>query len=60
MSSIIKVNLIEIMTSEYNTETFRALKNNYNRHHGECRTRRLVLEACDRMEAEGQFQELSL
>jgi hypothetical protein len=46
--------------TDYPTETFRVLKNNDNRHHGEYRTRRLVLEAWDCMEAEGEFTSLEL
>ena len=45
---------------DYPSETFRVLKNNEIRNHGEYRTRRLVLEAWDRMEAEGGFTKLDL
>jgi len=35
--------------------TLRVLKEKEIRHHGEYRTRRLVLSAWDRMEADGEF-----
>lgn len=38
------------MTTDYPSKTFRVLKEKEIRHHGEYRTRRLVLEAWDRME----------
>jgi hypothetical protein len=41
----------DLMGPEYPSETFRVLKNNETRTYGEYRTRRLVLEAWDRMEA---------
>lgn len=41
----------DVMGSDYPTETFRVLKNNEERFFGEYRTRRLVLEAWDRLEA---------
>lgn len=44
----------------YPSETFRVLKEKEIRQHGEYRTRRLVLEAWDRMEADGTFAELGL
>lgn len=37
----------DIMGADYPSETFRVLKNNETREHGEYRTRRLVLEAWD-------------
>jgi hypothetical protein len=37
------------------SETFRVLKEKEIRHHGEYRTRRFVLAAWDRMEADGEF-----
>lgn len=43
----------EVMGSDYPSETFRVLKNNEVKRYGEYRTRRLVLEAWDRMEAIG-------
>jgi hypothetical protein len=39
----------DVMGSDYPSETFRVLKNNEMRQFGEYRTRRLVLEAWDRM-----------
>src|SRR5690606_26269167 len=44
----------------YPSETFRVLKEKEIRQHGEYRTRRLVLEAWDRMEADGTFDALGL
>jgi len=41
----------DIMGPDYPSETFRVLKNNEIRKYGEYRTRRVVLEAWDRMEA---------
>src|SRR5262249_9700835 len=41
----------EAMGEDYPSETFRVLKNNETRRYGEFRTRRLVLEAWDRLEA---------
>jgi hypothetical protein len=40
----------DVMGPDYPSETFRVLKNNETRQYGEYRTRRLVLEAWDRME----------
>lgn len=45
---------------EYPSETFRVLKEKEIRRHGEYRTQRLVLEAWDRLEADGTFENLSL
>lgn len=45
---------------DYPSETFRVLKEKEIRQYGEYRTRRLVLEAWDRMEAEGTFVALGL
>ncbi|WP_051295409.1 Eco57I restriction-modification methylase domain-containing protein [Azonexus hydrophilus] len=42
----------DVMGEDYPSETFRVLKNNEMREFGEYRTRRLVLEAWDRLEAE--------
>ncbi|WP_337882175.1 Eco57I restriction-modification methylase domain-containing protein [Chromobacterium haemolyticum] len=42
----------DIMGEDYPSETFRVLKNNEMREFGEYRTRRLVLEAWDRLAAE--------
>lgn len=38
---------VDVMGADYPSETFRVLKNNETRVHGEYRTRRLVLEAWD-------------
>jgi hypothetical protein len=45
---------------DYPSETFRVLKEKEIRQHGEYRTRRLVLEAWDRMEWDGTFVRLGL
>lgn len=50
----------DVMGPDYPSETFRVLKEKENRNFGEYRTRRLVLEAWDRMEADGTFTELGL
>ena len=50
----------DVMGEDYPSETFRVLKEKEIRQHGEYRTRRLVLEAWDRMEADGTFAELGL
>ena len=42
------------------SETFRVLKEKEIRHHGEYRTRRLVLAAWDRMEANGEFAAMGM
>jgi hypothetical protein len=41
----------DVMGEDYPSETFRVLKNNEMRKYGEYRTRRLVLEAWDRLES---------
>ena len=41
-------------------ENFRVLKEKEIRHHGEYRTRRLVLAAWDRMEADGEFSAMGM
>jgi hypothetical protein len=41
----------DVMGEDYPSETFRVLKNNEMKKFGEYRTRRLVLEAWNRMEA---------
>lgn len=41
----------DVMGEDYPSETFRGLKNNEMKRFGEYRTRRLVLEAWDRLEA---------
>lgn len=45
----------DVKGPDYPSETFRVLKEKEIRHHGEYRTRRLVLSAWDRMEANGEF-----
>jgi hypothetical protein len=45
---------------DYPSETFRVLKEKETRQFGEYRTRRLVLEAWDRMETDGTFADLGL
>jgi hypothetical protein len=45
----------EVMGADYPSETFRVLKENEIRAHGEYRTRRLVLEAWDRFAEDGTF-----
>lgn len=42
------------------SETFRVLKEKEIRLHGEYRTRRLVLEAWDRMETNGEFTAMGM
>lgn len=44
----------------YPSETFRVLKEKEIRHHGEYRTRRRVLSAWDRMEADGAFAAMGM
>ena len=44
----------------YPSETFRVLRKNEIRHQGEYRTARLVLEAWDRMEANGDFKAMAM
>ncbi|PWB84673.1 MAG: restriction endonuclease, partial [Methylocystaceae bacterium] len=48
----------DVKGSDYPSETFRVLKEKEIRQFGEYRTRRLVLEAWDRMEADGTFVNL--
>lgn len=50
----------DVKGPDYPSETFRVLKEKEIRHHGEYRTRRLVLEAWDRMETDGTFTTLEL
>ena len=45
----------DVKGADYPSETFRVLKEKETRQYGEYRTRRLVLEAWDRMEANGEF-----
>jgi hypothetical protein len=46
------LNPADVMGPDYPSETFRVLKQNEERQYGEYRTKRLVLEAWDRLEAE--------
>lgn len=50
----------DVKGPDYPSETFRVLKEKEIRQFGEYRTRRLVLEAWDRMEADGTFVNLGL
>ena len=50
----------DVKGPDYPSETFRVLKEKEIRHHGEYRTRRLVLAAWDRMEANGEFSALGM
>ncbi|MBY5603918.1 N-6 DNA methylase [Rhizobium leguminosarum] len=50
----------DVKGADYPSETFRVLKEREIRQHGEYRTRRLVLEAWDRMEREGTFAALGM
>ena len=50
----------DVMGEDYPSETFRVLKKNEIDQHGEYRTRRLVLEAWDRMEQDGTFAALGM
>lgn len=50
----------DVRGPDYPSETFRVLKEKEIRQFGEYRTRRLVLEAWDRMEADGTFVNLGL
>jgi len=50
----------DVKGPDYPSETFRVLKEKEIRQHGEYRTRRLVLQAWDRMEKEGAFSKLGL
>jgi hypothetical protein len=45
---------------DYPSETFRVLKQNEIRKHGEYRTARLVLAAWDRFAADGTFAEMGM
>ncbi len=51
---------IDVKGPDYPSETFRVLKEKEFRQFGEYRTRRHVLEAWDRMEADGTFASLGL
>ncbi|MDD7910595.1 N-6 DNA methylase [Pseudovibrio exalbescens] len=50
----------DVKGPDYPSETFRVLKEKEIRQHGEYRTRRLVLAAWDRMEANGEFTEMGM
>jgi hypothetical protein len=50
----------DVKGPDYPSETFRVLKEREIRHHGEYRTRRLVLAAWDRMEADGEFAAMGM
>lgn len=50
----------EVKGPDYPSETFRVLKEKEKRQYGEYRTRRLVLAAWDRMEADGEFAAMGI
>jgi hypothetical protein len=50
----------DVKGPDYPSETFRVLKEREIRQHGEYRTRRLVLAAWDRMEANGEFKAMGM
>ena len=50
----------DVRCPDYPSETFRVLKKKEIRQHGEYRTRRLVLAAWDRMEANGEFTAMGM
>jgi hypothetical protein len=50
----------DVKGPDYPSETFRVLKNKEVAKHGEYRTRRLVLAAWERMEANGEFTAMGL
>lgn len=50
----------DVKGPDYPSETFRVLKEKEIRQHGEYRTRRLVLAAWDRMEANGEFAAMGM
>jgi hypothetical protein len=50
----------DVKGPDYPSETFRVLKEKEIRHHGEYRTRRLVLASWDRMEADGEFAAMGM
>ena len=50
----------DVKGPDYPSETFRVLKEKEIRNHGEYRTRRLVLAAWDRMEANGEFTAMGM
>jgi hypothetical protein len=50
----------DVKGPDYPSETFRVLKEKEIRHFGEYRTRRLVLDAWNRMEANGEFKAMGM
>lgn len=50
----------DVMGPDYPSETFRVLKKNEIAKFGEYRTARLVLQAWDDMEANGEFKAMDL
>jgi hypothetical protein len=50
----------DVKGADYPSETFRVLKEKEIRAHGEYRTRRVVVEAWDRMEADGAFKAMGM
>lgn len=50
----------DVKGPDYPSETFRVLKEREVRQYGEYRTRRLVLAAWDRMEANGEFAAMGM
>lgn len=50
----------DVKGPDYPSETFRVLKEREIRQHGEYRTRRLILAAWDRMEANGEFTAMGM
>lgn len=50
----------DLRCPDYPSETFRVLKEKEIRHHGEYRTRRLVLSIWDRMEANAEFAAMGM
>jgi hypothetical protein len=50
----------DVKGADYPSETFRVLKDKEIRAYGEFRTRRLVLEAWERMEADGAFKAMGI
>lgn len=50
----------DVRGSSYPSETFNVLKKNEIKKYGEYRTRRLILDAWDRMEANGEFKAMGM
>lgn len=50
----------DVKGEDYPSETFRVLKDKETRNFGEYRTRRLVLEAWDRLESSGEFKAMEM